>query len=402
VQAVFVPDGGDSTLCKVTFKSDSKTVVMYAVKGAAATIPEESFAREGYTVEFTPNPTNITGDTVCTAVYTGIGYKIKYMPNGGSGKAYTQSMVYGTNAKLMDCDFTKSGYEFAGWATKSGATEADYTAGQSVGNLTSTEGKTVYLYAVWKKSVAKCTFSGISSSYVYSGSAVRPTVTVKDGSKTLTKGTDYTVTYSGGTSCGTAKITVTGKGSYTGKRTLSFAVVPDKTTVGRVSRSGTAIRLVWTAVKGADSYEIQKLVNGAYVTVGTTTDTQYRDSGMKNGTQAQYRIRATGGGQYGAFTYITTCTKTRTPSLKAAAKVGKVKLSWNRISEADGYQVLMSTSKNGKYTAIRYPNPASVTSCTRTGLTSGKTYYFKIRSYKTVNGKKLWSNCSAAVKVTVK
>lgn len=54
------------------------------------------------------------------------------------------------------------------------------------------------------------------ASQPYTGSTIEPTVTVKDGRKTLTAGTDYTVTYKDNTNVGTATATVTGTGNYTG------------------------------------------------------------------------------------------------------------------------------------------------------------------------------------------
>ena len=53
----------------------------------------------------------------------------------------------------------------------------------------------------------------------YNGSAQTPSITVKDGTKTLVNGTDYTVAYSNNTNAGTATVTVTGKGICTGTKT---------------------------------------------------------------------------------------------------------------------------------------------------------------------------------------
>ena len=58
----------------------------------------------------------------------------------------------------------------------------------------------------------------------YNGSAQTPAVTVKDGSTTLTNGTDYTVSYSDNTNAGTATVTVTGKGNYTGTKSATFTI----------------------------------------------------------------------------------------------------------------------------------------------------------------------------------
>jgi len=62
----------------------------------------------------------------------------------------------------------------------------------------------------------------------YTGSAITPTVTVKDGETTLVLNTDYTVAYSNNVETGTATVTVTGKGNYSGTATANFTIVADK------------------------------------------------------------------------------------------------------------------------------------------------------------------------------
>lgn len=59
---------------------------------------------------------------------------------------------------------------------------------------------------------------------VYTGAALEPPVTVKDGEKALVEGTDYAVTYENNTAAGTATVTITGKGNYAGERTIDFTI----------------------------------------------------------------------------------------------------------------------------------------------------------------------------------
>ena len=58
-----------------------------------------------------------------------------------------QSFTSGTAQALTACTFTKAGYTFVGWATSATGTKA-YNDGESVQNLTATDGSTVTLYAV--------------------------------------------------------------------------------------------------------------------------------------------------------------------------------------------------------------------------------------------------------------
>ena len=58
----------------------------------------------------------------------------------------------------------------------------------------------------------------------YTGQALTPDVTVKDGDTVLKEGTDYTVSYSNNVDAGTATVTMTGKGNYEGTKTAEFTI----------------------------------------------------------------------------------------------------------------------------------------------------------------------------------
>ena len=63
------------------------------------------------------------------------------------------------------------------------------------------------------------------SSQSYTGSAIKPSVTVKINGKTLVLNKDYTVTYSNNKDIGTAEIRIEGIGNYTGKKTITFKII---------------------------------------------------------------------------------------------------------------------------------------------------------------------------------
>ena len=85
-----------------------------------------------------------------------------------------------------------------------------------------------------------------------------------------------------------------------------------------------------------------------------------------------------------------------------ALKNGKVNVSWKKVKEANGYQVLVATKKNGKYKTVATLKKASKTKTTIKKLKAGKTYFVKVRAYKVVNGTKVKGKLSKAVKVKVK
>jgi len=93
---------------------------------------------------------NVTADIVVNASCNPITYTVAYNANGGSGSIASQTHTYGISLALSPCTFTPpANKKFAGWAeTSSGAVE--YTDGESVINLSTTQDEVVTLYAVWE------------------------------------------------------------------------------------------------------------------------------------------------------------------------------------------------------------------------------------------------------------
>ncbi len=89
------------------------------------------------------------------------------------------------------------------------------------------------IYAATDLSGATVTLS--DTSYTYSGSENRPTPTVVLGSKTLTPGTDYTVSYKNNIEVGTGTVVVTGTGDYTGTAQATFTISGIKLTAANTT-----------------------------------------------------------------------------------------------------------------------------------------------------------------------
>lgn len=149
--------------------------------------------------------------------------------------------------------------------------------------------------AVTQKNISTLSFSEISNK-AYTGESLKPSVTVKDGDKTLKQGTDYSLTYKKNKAIGTATITVTGKGDYSGTKTLTFQIVPKKTTL-TAKRSGEKITLQWETVKGAEKYEIfyrEKDTEEYYMQLATVSGskTSYSTSKPDKNKTYQFKIRS--------------------------------------------------------------------------------------------------------------
>ena len=94
-------------------------------------------------------------------------------------------------------------------------------------------------------------------------------------------------------------------------------------------------------------------------------------------------------------------TKPPTPTVKLTSpSTKKIKLTWTNISSrTTGYNIYMATSKNGTYKNI---GSTSNKSFTKGNLTKGKTYYFKVRAYRTIDGKKVYSSYSSIKSIKCK
>lgn len=88
-------------------------------------------------------------------------------------------------------------------------------------------------YSILKQqSLAKATVTLSKKEYTYNGKSQEPTVTVKLNNKTLTLGRDYKVSYKNNKNPGTATVTITGIGNYTGSISKTFEItIKDGTTI---------------------------------------------------------------------------------------------------------------------------------------------------------------------------
>lgn len=76
----------------------------------------------------------------------------------------------------------------------------------------------------------------------------------------------------------------------------------------------------------------------------------------------------------------------------ASTSYTAIRVSWSAAAGASGYEVLRATQRNGTY-ALKYTSTSgSAGSWTNSGLETDKTYYYKVRSYRTVNGSKVYSD----------
>lgn len=257
-------------------------------------------------------------------------------------------------------------------------------------------------FTITNADIAGCTVSLNADSYVYNGTAKTPSVTVKDGTDTLKSGTDYTVTYADNTNAGTARVTVTGRGNYTGTVTKNF-------TIQKADQKFNYTKS-YSKAYGSKAFTLNaklKAGNGklTYATSNKKVATVKNGKVTVTGTgAATITVKAARTANYNAASVTVTIkaspAKQTLKSLKAV-KGRKLTVTWKKDTRATGYQIQYSTDKNFKKrvktaTVSKY----KTVSKTITKLTKGKRYYVRVRSYKSakVSGKtqKLYGAWSGA------
>ncbi|WP_066389764.1 S8 family serine peptidase [Neobacillus mesonae] len=162
----------------------------------------------------------------------------------------------------------------------------------------------------------------------------------------------------------------------------------------------------WAKVTGASSYDVYRATSktGKYTKAATVKGTSYSNSGLTTGTTYYYKVVANGtvdgvklASPYSSVVSGKPALKTPTGVKAAKASSTSVKVNWSKVNGASGYQVYRATSKAGKYSAVKTVTSGKTVSFTNTKLAKGKTYYYKVRAYKTVSSKKVYSSYSAVV-----
>ena len=115
-------------------------------------------------------------------------------------------------------------------------------------------------FTITKRAMAGGTVS-VASSVSFTGSNITPSVTVKVAGRTLTSGTDYTVSYSNNKNVGTSNVYVYGKGNYSGSLSAKFDIVPAKQQIQKLETKYKGFFVDWAQKGSATGYDVEYSVN---------------------------------------------------------------------------------------------------------------------------------------------
>ncbi|MCD8009274.1 MAG: leucine-rich repeat protein, partial [Lachnospiraceae bacterium] len=353
---VTVADEDGNTLTKGTDYTVTCEDNMVNASSYAVTVTGLGDYTGNATATFTIAKANLSNCTVtaANATYT--------------GKALTPAVtVKNGSATLASSNYTVSysNNTNAGTGTVTVTGKGNYT-----GTVTAT-------FTIAKANLANYTVTAANATYT--GKALTPAVTVKNGSATLAS-SNYTVSYSNNTNAGTGTVKVTGKGNYTGTATATFTIAKASQTVTASAGASTIYAGKTTTVTGTGTGSITYSSSDTSI---ATVSSSGKVTGKKPGT-VKITVKAAGNSNYNAASAtITIKVKLNKATISSLTNTSKgITVKWKKVTGASGYYIYRKTS-GGKYKKIATVTGGSTVKYTDTAVKSknGTTYIYAVRAY---------------------
>ena len=310
----------------------------------------------------------------------------------GKKKTPAVTVKLGTKTLKKDTDYTVAYTNNINAGTATVTVKAKGTAYKGTKTIT---------FKITKKDIKKAVITLKTTKYTYNGKQKKPAVTkvTLDKVKLTTK--NYSVAYSNNVNAGTAKVTITGKGNYTGKATKNFTI----------NKASAKITLKSTSLKkalGSKNFTFGASVNSKGKLTYTSSNKKVIKIDKSKGKvvaigEATITVKAAATKNYKATSKklkVTVTPKKATLSTVSSKKAGQLSIKWKKDSKASGYMIQYSTSKKftKKTTKTKTIKSNKTTSYTIKKLPKGKTYYVKVCAYKKVTSKKNICGAYSAVK----
>lgn len=324
---------------------------------------------------------NVPGAQIYYAITSGVA-----MMPGDTFKLYEEPVLIETNDCWLHAYAVKAGYE------KSDSLLLRYTFADETTDWGDVELEDQALYNDATEVPNTLWVAGVDAEVSYRGKAITyPDLRVYYHKKLLKQGTDYVTKYASNVNAGTAKITITGKGNYTGTAVKTFDIKPLSLGYGVISQVNAPDITVVTAKKAQKgTTTVTYIVEGATVVLKSGKDFTYQyDPAADYKTPGDYTITINGRGNYtGTATFTETIVEAAGAKLISKVKAGKI-----GSEEATGSQITPAVvltdgtyplEKDTDYTVSYGPNRIAGTGyiyITGTGNYKGSmTLTFKITS----------------------
>lgn len=211
----------------------------------------------------------------------------------------------------------------------------------------------------------------------------------------LKKNQDYIVRYYNNKDAGTGEIQIEGVGNFGGVKCLKFTITPKSLKNSKVTMS---TRYKYTG-KARNPY-LLIILDGKILFSGK----DYTKTLKSNKKVGQATLQITGKNNYAGTIKKRFVIYPRTASIKKLSTKNKtVTINWTKRSECTGYVVEYAQDKGFVVDKKRKVIKSNKTTrVTVKKLIPGVRYYYRVRSYTVVNGKKIYGNYSVVRSIKVK
>lgn len=331
---------------------------------------------------------NYTTVGIACVEIDGAYYWVQNFGGASSGKEKTTAVdsTKGVKAKVAGTNVAKTAF----WVDGTKRTSTDYST------VTIEEGKT--------QTISGKPLLALTNMYTYrmfsqlygAESAVREFgIPLKNYSVTWTSSDTSIATVSGSTLTAVKA----------GETTITCNVCGKKTSVKVVVKAATSIKNLKVKLS-TKTYTYDGKAKKPSVSIeGLTKDKDFTVSYSSNKAIGTAKVTIKGIGDYtGTQTVTFTIRPKSTKLVKLSSSKSTITVKWNKgDSKISGYEVQYSTAKNFKsYKSVKVSKRTTTSTKLKKGLKSGKYYYVRVRTYKTVNGKKYYSGWSTVKKVKCK
>lgn len=219
-------------------------------------------------------------------------------------------------------------------------------------------------------------------------------------------GGNYTLAYVADNQGSSVHIRNMGATSETDAFAFYMHTPTQPTQISAASSGYNSINISWSPSTGASLYGIYRATSstGTYSLISSTTATRYKNTGLTTNNTYYYKIRSYRSvGTFKQFSGLSEATSSKpilaTPiSVKAVSSSNSsINISWGTVMGASLYGIYRASSNEGPYTLI---SSTTKTGYNNTGLTTNNTYYYKVRSYKTIGTVKVFSDLSTSISST--
>ncbi len=152
----------------------------------------------------------------------------------------------------------------------------------------------------------------------------------------------------------------------------------------KVYNTTDGVKITWGRVKGADAYRVyRKVKGGEWKYLDSTKNGDFTDTTAKTGTTYYYRVRAKNEAGLSAYHKTVLSVKyVAAPKLsKISNATGGLKISWSKVSGADGYYVYRKLYGADSWIRVATIKSGSTVTYKDTKISKGKVYVYSVKAY---------------------